>query len=112
MEKKNDELTKKQKEIYNYLCLRYKRFGMNPTFSELSKELNRSRSTIYGMLSRLSNKGYVMLVHKKRGIQVLMEGLDLNDKRIEFRPDDFEKEKYDKYGLSKRNKQSRRSFWR
>lgn len=70
----SEKLTKKQKQILEYLESFTKKMGFPPTFKEIMKEFNfASPTAVTGHINALEKKGYIKKSHKgrHRGISFL-----------------------------------------
>jgi repressor LexA len=66
-------LTKRQREIYDFLVLRIRSLGYAPSFEEIAKQFGfRSLSTVHEHLETLTFKGYIRRWHNEaRSIELL-----------------------------------------
>ena len=65
-------LTRSQRKVYNVIAGYINIFGVSPTISEISEELNKARSTIHEEVGILVKKGYIEKINnKKRGLIVI-----------------------------------------
>lgn len=65
------ELTKKEKEVLEYIIEFKRTNGFSPTQSEIAKACYTSRSYVRTVIDRLQDKGYVRVgTHKARTIVV------------------------------------------
>ena len=68
-------LTKKQKELYDYLVLRIGEDGYSPSFEEMKKHLGlKSKSGIHRLISALEERGYIRrLPYRHRAIEIVSQ---------------------------------------
>ncbi len=73
-------LTKRQKEIFEFIKFFYKSNKMSPTLKEIQRYLNlRSVSTVHQHIEQLCKKGYIFKdLNKRRGLQVIDPTLKRN----------------------------------
>ena len=66
-------LTKKQKELLDYITLINKKDGISPSYEEMKNRLNlKSKSGIHRIISALEERGFIRkLANKARAIEVL-----------------------------------------
>ena len=66
-------LTKKQKELLDYITLINKKNGISPSYEEMKNRLNlKSKSGIHRIISALEERGFIKkLANKARAIEVL-----------------------------------------
>ena len=66
-------LTKKQKELLDYITLINKKNGISPSYEEMKNRLNlKSKSGIHRIISALEERGFIRkLANKARAIEVL-----------------------------------------
>ena len=70
-------LTKKQKELLNYISNFQNRNGVTPSFEEMKSALNlKSKSGIHRLVVALEERGFVRrLAHKARALEIIKDGL-------------------------------------
>lgn len=67
-----EELTIKQKEVYDFICKYIKNYGYSPSVRDISKVFNHSTATIHSHLLTLKEKGYIDYVEgKARTIKII-----------------------------------------
>lgn len=67
-----EDLTTKQKEVYEFIKKYINNYNYSPTIREISSLFDKSVGTIYPMLKRLKNKGYITFEEgKARTIKIL-----------------------------------------
>ena len=68
-------LTKKQKELLNYISTSQNRNGVSPSYDEMRSALNlKSKSGIHRLILALEERGFVRrLAHKARALEVLKD---------------------------------------
>ena len=73
-------LTKKQKELYDFLKDYIKKSGISPSFEEMKTALNlKSKSGIHTLITNLEQRGFIKrLKHKARAMQILKNPQDIN----------------------------------
>ena len=73
-------LTKKQKELYDFLKDYIKKSGISPSFEEMKTALNlKSKSGIHTLITNLEQRGFIKrLKHKARAMQILKNPQDKN----------------------------------
>tara|TARA_Y100000590_G_scaffold115130_2_gene131241 strand:+ start:12624 stop:13259 length:636 start_codon:yes stop_codon:yes gene_type:complete len=73
-------LTKKQKELYDFLKDYIKKSGISPSFEEMKTALNlKSKSGIHTLITNLEQRGFIKrLKHKARAMQILKNPQDMN----------------------------------
>ena len=83
-------LTKKQKELYDYLDHYIKSNQISPSFEEMKKAVNlKSKSGIHRLISALEERGFIKrLAHKARALEVvkLPENASAHDLFNSFTP--------------------------
>ena len=70
-------LTKKQKEILNYIQKFQSKNGVTPSYEEMKTALNlKSKSGIHRLILALEERGFVKrLAHKARALEVIKDGI-------------------------------------
>ena len=70
-------LTKKQKELLNYIQSFQKKSGVTPSYEEMKSALNlKSKSGIHRLIIALEERGFVKrLAHKARALEVIKDGI-------------------------------------
>ncbi len=67
-----EDLTTKQKEVYEFIKKYINNYNYSPTIREISSLFEKSVGTIYPMLKRLKSKGYITFEEgKARTIKIL-----------------------------------------
>lgn len=67
-----EDLTPKQKKLYDYLTNQIQTTGLPPSISEIAKSLQvKSKNAVAKLLRVLEDKGYIRRSSKARGIEVL-----------------------------------------
>ena len=66
-------LTKKQKELLDYITLINKKFGISPSYDEMKDKLKlKSKSGIHRIISALEERGFIRkLANKARAIEII-----------------------------------------
>ena len=66
-------LTKKQKELLDYITIINKKSGISPSYDEMKNELNlKSKSGIHRIISALEERGFIKkLPNKARAIEII-----------------------------------------
>ena len=66
-------LTKKQKELLDYITVVNKKFGISPSYDEMKDKLNlKSKSGIHRIISALEERGFIRkLANKARAIEII-----------------------------------------
>jgi repressor LexA len=66
-------LTKKQKELLDYITIVNKNSGISPSYEEMKEELNlKSKSGIHRIISALEERGFIRrLANKARAIEII-----------------------------------------
>ena len=66
-------LTKKQKELLDYITLVNKKFGISPSYDEMKDKLKlKSKSGIHRIISALEERGFIRkLANKARAIEII-----------------------------------------
>ena len=72
-------LTKKQKELFDYLDLYMIKTGISPSFEEMKLALNlKSKSGIHRLITSLEQRGFIKrLKHRARAMQIIKKPQDL-----------------------------------
>ena len=70
-------LTKKQKELLNYIQKFQSKNGVTPSYEEMKSALNlKSKSGIHRLILALEERGFVKrLAHKARALEIIKEGI-------------------------------------
>ena len=70
-------LTKKQKQLLNYISNFQNRNGVTPSYEEMKDALNlKSKSGIHRLVLALEERGFVKrLAHKARALEIIKDGL-------------------------------------
>ena len=70
-------LTKKQKELLNYIQKFQSKNGVTPSYEEMKSALNlRSKSGIHRLILALEERGFVKrLAHKARALEIIKDGI-------------------------------------
>ena len=63
-------ITKKQKQILDFLETYYDKYGFMPTYLEMSNIFKLSKATIWEHLYNLEKAGRIKMYHKARGIEI------------------------------------------
>ena len=83
-------LTRKQKELFEYLTVYITKNGIAPSFEEMKNAVNlKSKSGIHRLISALEERGFIRrLAHKARALEVLKlpETASANDIYNSFSP--------------------------
>lgn len=67
-----EDLTSKQKEVYEFIKKYIKNYNYSPSIRDISLIFERSVGSIYPMLKRLKKKGYITFGEgKARTIKIL-----------------------------------------
>jgi len=79
-------LTKKQKELYDFLKFYIEKNSISPSFEEMKKAVNlKSKSGIHRLISSLEERGFIKrLKHKARAMQILKSLDVMNGRDNEF----------------------------
>ena len=72
-------LTKKQKELFDYLKTYVAKNSISPSFEEMRIAVNlKSKSGIHGLVTSLEQRGFIKrLKHKARAMQILKNPQDM-----------------------------------
>ena len=83
-------LTKKQKELLNYIHKFQSKNGVTPSYEEMKSALNlKSKSGIHRLVLALEERGFVKrLAHKARALEIIKDGIS-NIKVSEKRKDNL-----------------------
>ncbi len=70
-------LTKKQKELLNYIQKFQSKNGVTPSYEEMKSALNlKSKSGIHRLILALEERGFVKrLAHKARALEIIKDGI-------------------------------------
>ena len=70
-------LTKKQKELLNYIQKFHSKNGVTPSYEEMKSALNlKSKSGIHRLILALEERGFVKrLAHKARALEIIKDGI-------------------------------------
>ena len=70
-------LTKKQKELLNYIQSFQNKNGVTPSYEEMKAALNlKSKSGIHRLIIALEERGFVKrLAHKARALEIIKDGI-------------------------------------
>ncbi len=70
-------LTKKQKELLNYIQKFQSKSGVTPSYEEMKSALNlKSKSGIHRLILALEERGFVKrLAHKARALEIIKDGI-------------------------------------
>ena len=73
-------LTKKQKELFDYINIVNKEKGISPSYEEMKNKLNlKSKSGIHRIISALEERGFIRkLANKARAIEIINKVNNLN----------------------------------
>ena len=73
-------LTKRQKELFDYLSEYISKNSISPSFEEMKVAVNlKSKSGIHGLITSLEQRGFIKrLKHKARAMQVLKNPQDMS----------------------------------
>lgn len=63
-------LTKKQKEVFNFISLYRGKYSISPTIEEMGRHFNRAVGTIHEHLEELAKKGVIQKSNSVRGINI------------------------------------------
>ena len=66
-------LTKKQKELFDYLSQYIAKYKISPSFEEMKKAVNlKSKSGIHSLITSLEQRGFIKrLKHKARAMEII-----------------------------------------
>ena len=72
-------LTKKQKELLDYITLVNKKFGISPSYDEMKDKLKlKSKSGIHRIISALEERGFIRkLANKARAIEIIQNNKNI-----------------------------------
>ena len=70
-------LTKKQKQLLNYIGTFQRRNGVTPSYEEMKDALElKSKSGIHRLILALEERGFVKrLAHKARALEIIKDGI-------------------------------------
>ena len=73
-------LTKKQKELLDYITLVNKKFGISPSYDEMKDKLKlKSKSGIHRIISALEERGFIRkLANKARAIEIIQNNKNVS----------------------------------
>ena len=73
-------LTKKQKELLDYITLVNKKFGISPSYDEMKDKLKlKSKSGIHRIISGLEERGFIRkLANKARAIEIIQNNKNIS----------------------------------
>ena len=73
-------LTKKQKELLDYIALVNKKFGISPSYDEMKDKLKlKSKSGIHRIISALEERGFIRkLANKARAIEIIQNNKNVS----------------------------------
>ena len=73
-------LTKKQKELLDYITIINKKSGISPSYDEMKNELNlKSKSGIHRIISALEERGFIKkLANKARAIEIIHKNKNIS----------------------------------
>ena len=73
-------LTKKQKELLDYITLVNKKFGISPSYEEMKAKLKlKSKSGIHRIISALEERGFIRkLANKARAIEIIQNNKNVS----------------------------------
>ncbi len=73
-------LTKKQKELLDYITLVNKKFGISPSYDEMKDKLKlKSKSGIHRIISALEERGFIRkLANKARAIEIIQNNKNIS----------------------------------
>ena len=73
-------LTKKQKELLDYIALVNKKFGISPSYDEMKDKLKlKSKSGIHRIISGLEERGFIRkLANKARAIEIIQNNKNVS----------------------------------
>jgi adenine-specific DNA-methyltransferase len=63
-------LTKKQKEIFDFVISYYNKHGISPTIEEIGQRFKRAIGTVHEHIEELSKKGFIKKNNTARGIEI------------------------------------------
>jgi SOS regulatory protein LexA len=74
-------LTKKQKELFDYLSDYMKNNQISPSFEEMKEAVNlKSKSGIHRLISSLEERGFIKrLKHKARAMEIIDKNVTINE---------------------------------
>ena len=73
-------LTKKQKELLDYISVVNKKFGISPSYDEMKDKLKlKSKSGIHRIISALEERGFIRkLANKARAIEIIQNNKNIS----------------------------------
>ena len=73
-------LTKKQKELLDYITVVNKKFGISPSYDEMKDKLKlKSKSGIHRIISALEERGFIRkLANKARAIEIIQKNKNVS----------------------------------
>ena len=73
-------LTKKQKELLDYITVVNKKFGISPSYDEMKDKLKlKSKSGIHRIISALEERGFIRkLANKARAIEIIQNNKNVS----------------------------------
>ena len=73
-------LTKKQKELLDYITMVNKKFGISPSYDEMKDKLKlKSKSGIHRIISALEERGFIRkLANKARAIEIIQNNKNIS----------------------------------
>ena len=73
-------LTKKQKELLDYITVVNKKFGISPSYDEMKDKLKlKSKSGIHRIISALEERGFIRkLANKARAIEIIQNNKNIS----------------------------------
>ncbi|MBU4000389.1 transcriptional repressor LexA, partial [Patescibacteria group bacterium] len=72
-------LTKKQKEVLDFIAFYLTKHGVSPTIAEIGRHFKRAVGTVHEHIEKLAKKGYIKKTNNIRGVQIVE-----NNKTIEI----------------------------
>lgn len=63
-------LTKKQKEIFDFIASYHNKYGISPTLEEVGRHFKRAVGTIHEHIEELAEKGFIKKNNSVRGIEI------------------------------------------
>jgi len=77
-------LTRKQKELFDYLNSYISKSGIAPSFDEIRKAINlKSKSGVHRLVTNLEQRGFIRrLKHKARAMEIIKNPLNLVSSKI------------------------------
>ena len=85
-------LTKKQKELFDYLCDYVSQHSISPSFEEMKEAVNlKSKSGIHRLITSLEQRGFIKrLKHKARAMEITKTFSNIIDKNSLNHQNNFE----------------------